>query len=88
MALIKCTECGTPVSTKANACPKCGASLKDKTSRLGCIGKGILILLLLGVTGNLLNFCTGMSSNLPTPSLKQSNESPVEKGSIHDEWKP
>ena len=67
---------------------KLGASPKDKTSRSGCIGKGILLLLLLGVIGNLLNFCTGTGSNLPTPSLKQSNESPVEKGSVHDEWKP
>lgn len=24
MALIKCTECGSKVSTKASACPKCG----------------------------------------------------------------
>lgn len=85
MALIKCAECGTPVNTKVNTCPKCGASLKGKIGRWGCIGKGVLMLLLLGVIGNLLNFCTGMSSNLPTASHKQSNESPVEKGSIHDE---
>lgn len=25
MALVKCKECGTEVSTKATACPKCGA---------------------------------------------------------------
>lgn len=24
MALIKCTECGSKVSTKASTCPKCG----------------------------------------------------------------
>lgn len=27
MALIKCKECGGEVSTKAKACPKCGAKV-------------------------------------------------------------
>ncbi len=33
MALKKCKECGNSVSTKATACPSCGAILKRKT---GC----------------------------------------------------
>ncbi len=32
MALKKCKECGEDVSTKAEACPKCGAKIKKKTS--------------------------------------------------------
>lgn len=32
MALIKCSECGSDVSDKAVACPKCGAKPKKKTS--------------------------------------------------------
>ncbi len=28
MALVSCKECGTEVSTKAAACPKCGAKVK------------------------------------------------------------
>lgn len=28
MALIKCEECGNEISTKAEACPKCGAPVK------------------------------------------------------------
>lgn len=32
MALVKCKECGAEVSTKANACPKCGAKAPKKTS--------------------------------------------------------
>lgn len=32
MAMSKCKECGTEVSTKAKQCPKCGAPVKKKTS--------------------------------------------------------
>lgn len=35
MAMIKCKECGGEVSSKAEACPKCGVRLKAKPS--GCI---------------------------------------------------
>ncbi len=34
MAMTKCKECGTEISTKAAACPKCGAVMPKKTS--GC----------------------------------------------------
>lgn len=32
MALVKCRECGAQISTKADACPKCGARAPKKTS--------------------------------------------------------
>ena len=32
MALVKCTECGNDVSTKAGACPRCGAPQADTTA--------------------------------------------------------
>jgi|SRR5690554_2059475 len=32
MALVKCKECGSEVSTKAKVCPKCGAKAPKKTS--------------------------------------------------------
>lgn len=34
MAIIKCKECGGQISTKAEACPKCGAKMPARTS--GC----------------------------------------------------
>jgi RNA polymerase subunit RPABC4/transcription elongation factor Spt4 len=34
MALTKCKECGEQISTKAEACPKCGAKQPKKTSLL------------------------------------------------------
>lgn len=38
MALIKCHECGTDVSTEAKTCPQCGATPKTKTNMLSAIG--------------------------------------------------
>jgi hypothetical protein len=32
MAIIKCHECAAEISSKAAACPKCGAAAKKKTS--------------------------------------------------------
>ena len=32
MALIKCPECGTEVSSEAEFCPKCGYPIKAKMS--------------------------------------------------------
>lgn len=32
MAVVACRECGKPVSTKAHACPSCGAPTKRRTS--------------------------------------------------------
>ena len=34
MALIKCRECGSQVSTEAANCPKCGASVESQKSKL------------------------------------------------------
>lgn len=37
MALVKCKECGSEVSTEAKACPKCGAKPPKKVGLLGWI---------------------------------------------------
>lgn len=37
MALIKCRECGSPVSTEAKACPYCGAKPQARASYLWLI---------------------------------------------------
>lgn len=44
MALIKCSECGERVSTKAHTCPHCG---KPMTIAIGSIILGVAITLLL-----------------------------------------
>lgn len=37
MTLVKCKECGNPVSTEAKACPQCGARPQAKASYLWLI---------------------------------------------------
>jgi len=46
MALVKCHECGTEVSTEAKACPKCGAKPKIKLSVIHWIGILVTLLIL------------------------------------------
>jgi hypothetical protein len=42
MAMMKCRECSTDVSTKAANCPKCGAPVKAKSA--GCLGTAVVII--------------------------------------------
>lgn len=37
MAMTKCAECGSQVSTQAKACPSCGAPPKKKSSSVGVL---------------------------------------------------
>ena len=55
MAIIKCKECGNEVSTKAKSCPKCAAPLKRKKGCLTYIGVGVLVLIILGVIGSMVD---------------------------------
>jgi hypothetical protein len=55
MALLKCKECGGEVSSKAAACQKCGAPLKQK-SRVGYLG-AVLVLVVIVVVANSASKC-------------------------------
>ncbi|TLM63963.1 MAG: zinc ribbon domain-containing protein [Deltaproteobacteria bacterium] len=61
MALTKCKECGEQISTKADACPKCGIKLQKRTSKFTWI---ILILIIFGVYA---------ANTSPTPSSSSSS---------------
>lgn len=43
MALIKCHECGSSISTNASACPQCGAAGQQPTSLITKLFAGFLI---------------------------------------------
>lgn len=81
MAMTKCKECGKDISTKADACPNCGAK-QVRTS--GC-AKVVLVLLGLVLFGSLLNQCgqdssssSSASTSTPRPSVSPSaNPEPV-----------
>jgi hypothetical protein len=42
MALMKCHECGSDVSSEASTCPKCGATPRSRSNKLQAIF-GVLI---------------------------------------------
>lgn len=44
MALIKCHECGTEVSTDAKTCPKCGATPRTAINKLASVITLIFVL--------------------------------------------
>lgn len=64
MALTKCRECGSEVSTEAENCPTCGAKLKSKGNRLGC-GFFLLLILIFGIFGSIFKG----GNNSPAPAL-------------------
>lgn len=68
MALVKCKECGAQVSTKAAACPSCGAKRKGGG---GCIvGAGKLIGGLIGL-GVALAFLAALTNKSEDDLLEE-----------------
>lgn len=61
MAMIKCKECGSEISSKAEACPKCGAKRK-KRSGLGCLFVVILLFIVFGAIINSVDTTTTPAS--------------------------
>src|SRR5690348_11696485 len=73
MAMTKCRECGAEVSTKAEACPKCGAKRKANTGCGALIGVGVLIVIALAFIGQ----CSSNTSPSTTSSSVQPNTTPA-----------
>jgi hypothetical protein len=59
MALIKCKECGSEISSKAKACPHCGAPTKKEGIQPGCLGRILILVGILVLGGALFDFCQG-----------------------------
>jgi len=75
MALIKCKECGTEVSSKAETCPKCGARVAAKPMGCGTL-IGVIFLggIIISVFSSIFSSGTG---NDTTSTTKSSPSSPV-----------
>lgn len=43
MALMKCHECGSDVSSEAKTCPKCGATPRSKSNKLQAIFGAVVV---------------------------------------------
>jgi RNA polymerase subunit RPABC4/transcription elongation factor Spt4 len=79
MALVKCKECGEKVSTKAKACPKCGAKSPKKTSVVTWL---VLVLIVAGVYG------VSQSPNYPNSSENKKDVSAGQNAKIASKVKP
>lgn len=66
MALKKCKECGTEISSKATVCPHCGAPQKKKSRLLG-----MAVLIIVAVV-----IITAMSVQSPTTGNKPTSSAP------------
>jgi len=61
MAMTKCKECGTSVSTKADACPKCGAK-QVHTSGCAKVALGFVLIIVFAI---ILGQCVSNSNTQP-----------------------
>jgi hypothetical protein len=85
MALTKCSECATEISTKAEKCPKCGAKAKKKTSVFTWI---IAIIVVLGVVRYLTGNQAGSAGSAGTTSTqKPSTEDVIQSVKLDFSWK-
>ena len=73
MALIKCKECGTEVSSKAETCPKCGARVAAKP--MGC-GTFIGVIFLGGIIVSVFSSIFSSGTESGTSSHSTSTSSP------------
>lgn len=73
MAMTKCRECGAEVSTKAEACPKCGAKRKANAGCGTLIGAAVLIVIVLAFIGQ----CSSNSSPSTASSAVQPSTTPA-----------
>ena len=81
MAMTKCKECGQPVSTKAVACPHCGA--KVARQNIGCGGLIIVVfigVIVVGVIGSQMgDHSTPTASHVVSPPAPSHEPTPAEK---------
>jgi hypothetical protein len=61
MAMTKCKECGGPLSTKADACPGCGARPKKPQDHSTVLAGVVALVVIVGLAGR-------CSSNTSTPT--------------------
>jgi hypothetical protein len=68
MAMTKCRECGAQISTKADACPNCGAKRKNNTGCGSLIGVAILVVIALALIGQCSSNTSPPTSEVTPPS--------------------
>lgn len=80
MAMIACKECGSEVSSKATTCPKCGVTLRKKTSGCAMVAAGLLALVgIFMVVGMITNDYSTPSSASTTSAKAKADDGSTEK---------
>lgn len=72
MAMTKCRECGSEISTKAEACPKCGAKRKSQTGCGTLIMASVVGLIVLAAIGR----CSSNTAYAPPTTSTTSSHLP------------
>ena len=86
MALKKCKECGNEVSTKAKACPKCGAVVKpSQAAAAGCL---ILLVIVVVLIWGLGKSVKEKDREIVNSSAPASSQSATSSGSAVDPGHP
>lgn len=87
MALIKCKECGSEVSSKAETCPKCGARVAPEP--MGCgrlIGISLLVVIIVLVFSSLSSNNSSNSSSSPANVVASTTEKTPEPLAAGAQW--
>jgi len=86
MALVKCKECGSEISTKAHACPRCGAKIVRTSgcAKLLAVIFGFFVLLLI-IGGTLPHSSPSTSPTTPTAATTPGGLSPADRETIRIE---
>ena len=81
MTLINCPECNNEISSKAEACPKCGYSQKKRTDKKQGVGCGtgclvvIIFFIIVGIIGSLSDDSGSSSSSSGSGGSRSSSSS-------------
>lgn len=78
MALIKCNECGEQVSTKAKACPKCGAPTQGKLATFTEAFLNLGLFTMLGIAFLIFMLWVGLFGGKPAEN-STTNNAPLKK---------
>lgn len=78
MAMTKCRECGQPISTKAGACPGCGAKVR-RTSVFTWLVTGFLLLVLVSVLPAVMRGRAAVDEATAAAAAAQAAKSPEQR---------
>lgn len=74
MALVKCSECSSEISTEAKRCPKCGAKVRRPAGPIGMVLAGLFLVAVFSSAYESDDEARVRVANEPTPEEKAAAE--------------